>query len=229
VKRVIAIVPALNEERNLGSLLPELKAAGLDVIVVNDASSDRTEDVALANSCAVISLPFNLGIGGAVQTGYRYALYHGYDFAVQIDGDGQHDPKFIPAMIRQLNRGSNLVVGSRYLSRRGYQSTLCRRIAKNYIGFLIRLIAGVKLTDPTSGFRACDSQLIQLFARKYPNDYPEPESLLLVAKRGYRLKEIPVEMRDRRHGRSSIRALGSVYYVVKITIALLLHAFSREA
>ncbi len=221
--RALCIIPAFNEELNLPALLDELAALPVDVLVVDDCSHDGTRDLLERRGVAVVSLPINLGIGGAVQTGYRYALRHGYDAAVQIDGDGQHDPAYIPGMIRRLEDGAGLVVGSRYLVREGFQSTVMRRIGKRYLSFLIRCYSGSWFTDPTSGYRACDRQLLAIWAERYPADYPEPESLLVAARAGRPIVEVPVVMRERRHGRSSIRPLHSLYYMLKTTISLTMH------
>jgi hypothetical protein len=226
--RVLIIVPAYNEAPNLVSLLPKLRIAGCDIVVVNDSSTDETEDLMKSLRLPSIVLPFNLGIGCAMQTGYRYALAHGYDYAVQVDGDGQHDPQYIPQLLREL-KTSNLVIGSRFLNRTGFQSTFFRRIGKRYISLLIWLITGSYFSDPTSGFRACDRSVMKLFANSYPSDYPEPESLLLLNRRRLSIKEVPVEMRAREFGKSSIRFGRSLFYMVKITIVLFLYFFARSA
>jgi glycosyltransferase involved in cell wall biosynthesis len=223
--RVLVIVPALNEERNLPGLLAAIAgcAPGYDVAVIDDASSDGTAAVAAVHGAIVLRSPINLGIGGAVQTGYLWARERGYDAAVQIDGDGQHDPSFLPSVMAPLERTeADLVVGSRFLTREGYQSTAVRRTGIRYLSWFLRLRCGARVTDPTSGFRAASRAAIELFARQYPSDYPEPESIGLTVRAGLRIAEVPVRMRERRHGRSSIGAWRTLYYLVKVSLALVL-------
>lgn len=223
--RLLAIVPAFNEAQNLPHVLEGLaKVPGCEVCVVDDGSTDETAEVAVALGARVLELPVNLGIGGAVQTGFRWALAKGYDVAVQVDGDDQHDPVFLPALLEPLAAGrADLVVGSRFLGEKaGFQSTALRRAGIRYLSVLLRLRGGVRVTDPTSGFRAANRKAIELFARHYPSDYPEPEAVALAARAGLRVLEVPVRMRPRRHGRSSIGALGTAAYFAKLSIGLLL-------
>lgn len=227
--KTLVIVPAYNEARSLPALIKELAQVSVDVVVVNDCSTDDTETVMSAVGVRSLPLPINLGIGGAVQTGYLYALRHRYDYAVQVDGDGQHDPRYIRSMIRELGRGSNMVVGSRYMRSAGFRSTFMRRLGKRYIALLIRVITGQAISDPTSGFRACDRPAIELFARSYPVDYPEPEAILMAARKGLKVSEVSVQMRERQHGESTIRFWKSVFYMVKTTISLALYLVGKEA
>lgn len=221
--RVVAIVPAYNEARSLPRLAEALRARapGCDVCVVDDGSADETAEVARALGVAVLRLPMNLGIGGAVQAGYLWAWERGYDVAVQVDGDGQHDPGFIDALVAPIVEGrADVVVGSRFLADGGFRSTAVRRAGIRYLSWFLRLRCGVRVTDPTSGFRAAGRRAIELFARYYPSDYPEPEAIALARRAGLRVEERPVRMTDRSHGRSSITALRTLYYLVKVSLAL---------
>ncbi len=223
--RVAAIVPAYNEARNLPRLAEALRARapGCDVVVVDDGSADDTARVAAAMGWAVLRLPMNLGIGGAVQAGYLWAWERGHDVAVQIDGDGQHDPAFLEAVLAPIREGSaDLVIGSRFLSDGGFRSTAVRRAGIAYLSWFLRLRCGARVTDPTSGFRAANRDAIELFARYYPSDYPEPEAIALARRAGLRIAEVPVRMHERAHGRSSIDLWRTLYYLVKVSLALVL-------
>ncbi len=223
----IVIIPAYNEAGNIAGVLAALRrdAPEFDCVVVDDGSTDATAAICRAQGCRVLSLAVNLGIGGAMQTGYRYAARHGYDVAVQIDGDGQHDPTYLAAMLNALTaQGADMVIGSRFLAGEGYQSTLLRRWGIRYFSALIRALTGTTVTDPTSGCRMVRRELIEAFAADYPPDYPEPESVAKLLRRGGKVVELPVEMRARGGGSSSIGALASLYYVVKVTFAILLSA-----
>lgn len=222
----LVIIPAYNEEKSIGKLLDELErvAPDYDYIVVNDCSLDHTSQIVRKKQAtAVIDLPVNLGIGGAVQTGYLYALRAGYDIAVQMDGDGQHDPAYLDALTQPIERGdAEICIGSRFLSGEGFQSSRVRRIGIAWLSMLIRWRTGVRIQDVTSGFRAVDRSRIQLFARNYPQDYPEPEAIVIALRSGARVKEVPTIMRARETGVSSITFLRSVYYMVKVTLSLIL-------
>ncbi len=223
--RVLLVVPAFNEARNLPGVAEDLRASGTlaDVCVVDDGSTDATSQVAASLGFGVLRLPVNMGIGGAVQAGYLWAERQGYDAAVQFDGDGQHDASCLDALVEPLRRGhADLVIGSRFLSEGGYRSTGLRRAGIRYLSWFLRLRCGVRVTDPTSGFRAAGRRAIYLFARAYPSDYPEPEAIALGARLGLRVVEVPVRMRERTHGASSITSLGMLYYFVKVSTALLL-------
>jgi glycosyltransferase involved in cell wall biosynthesis len=227
----IAIVPAYNEERNVGRVLAELRAfdPGLEVVVVSDGSTDRTAAVAEAAGAHVIRLPFNLGIGGAVQTGFRFAWEEGFELAVRVDGDGQHDPSQLGAVIAPVVAGeADIVVGSRFASTGGYRSSAARRIGIRILARVVSLIARQRLTDTTSGFQALNRRAIGLYASDLPHDYPEVEGLVMAIRHRVRLCEVPVTMREREHGRSSIGALASVYYMVKILLALFVGLFRRR-
>ncbi|MGO9832268.1 MAG: glycosyltransferase family 2 protein [Myxococcaceae bacterium] len=223
--RVLVIVPAFNEERNLPSVLLRLRQAGpsCDVCVVDDGSNDATAAVAARFGAVVLRCPVNLGIGGAVQTGYLWARDHGYEIAVQVDGDGQHDPQDLPALIAPIEEGrAEVVIGSRFLALGGFRSTLVRRAGIRYLSCLIRARFGIRVSDPTSGFRGVGRRAIELFAHSYPSDYPEPEAAAWAMRAGLRVMEVPVSMSSRVHGESSIGAFGSVYYFVKVSLALLI-------
>jgi len=223
--RIAAIVPAHNEARNLPLLAEAFRAhaPACDVVVVDDGSSDDTARVAGSLGWSVLRLPMNLGIGGAVQSGYLWAWERGYDVAVQIDGDGQHDPAFLEALLAPIEAGrADVVIGSRFLADGGFRSTAVRRAGITYLSWFLRLRCGARVTDPTSGFRAANREAIELFARYYPSDYPEPEAVALARRAGLRIAEVPVRMRDRAHGRSSIDPLSTLYYLVKVSLSLVL-------
>lgn len=223
--RALAIVPAFNEERNLPRVLESLRAEapGWDVCVVDDGSADRTAAIAREHGATLLRLPENLGIGGAVQTGYLWAREHGYDVAAQIDGDGQHEPRFLAAALAPIESGSaDLVIGSRYLAPGAFRSTALRRAGSRYLCWLLRLRCGARVTDPTSGFRVAGASAIALFAAHYPSDYPEPEAIASAVRSGLSVSEVPVTMQVREHGASSIGAGGTLYYLLKVSLALLI-------
>jgi hypothetical protein len=223
-RRVIAIVPAHNEEGAIGSVVDGIRAfdPSIDVLVVDDASTDGTAEVAAARGASVVRLAANLGIGGAVQTGFKAALEGGYDAAVRVDGDGQHDPADIASLLAPLERGeADVVTGSRFLDgARAYRPPLARQVGITWFARLVSLLTRQRVTDTTSGFQAFNRTGITLFAHDYPTDYPEVEATLLVLRHRLRLIEIPVVMREREHGVSSITFVRSVYYVLKVTLAL---------
>ena len=231
--RTVAVVPAFQEEAAIGAVVAEIHAfdPGIDVVVVDDGSSDGTAAAAAAAGAAVVRLPFNLGIGAAVQTGFRYALEHGYDRAVRLDGDGQHDPAQLAALIAPLERDeADVVTGSRFREgEEGYRPPLARRVGITWFARLVSLLSGQRVTDTTSGFQALNGRGIALFARDYPSDYPEVEATVLLLKHRLRLVEVPVQMREREHGTSSITLVRSVYYALKVTLALLVAMGRRYA
>jgi hypothetical protein len=231
--RRVAIVPARNEAGAIAGVLDELRAydAALDVVVVDDGSSDGTDVIARAHGAAVVRLPFNLGIGGAVQTGFKYALEHGYDQAVRLDGDGQHIAAELAKLIGPLEAGeADIVVGSRFAAGDGdYRPPLARRAGIRFFARVVSLLVRQRVTDTTSGFQAVNRRGIALFAADYPHDYPEVEATVMVYKHRLRLQEVHVAMREREHGRSSINAARSVYYVLKVSLALFVGIFRRGA
>ena len=225
--KTLIIIPAYNEAKNLVGLLDGLNLVcpEYDLVVINDSSDDDTLAVCKERKVNVIDLPVNLGIGGAVQSGYRYALYNRYDAAVQVDGDGQHNPEYISTLLTKLEGGADICIGSRFIAREGYQSSATRRFAIRYFSLLIRIFSGCRVTDPTSGFRACGRKALKLFATDYPQDYPEPESIINAAKHRLRVVEVPVVMNERREGKSSITRIKSMYYMIKVSLAIIIASF----
>lgn len=231
--RRVAIVPALNEEHTIGRVIAELRSfdPGLDVVVVDDGSGDRTASAARTAGARVLRLPFNLGIGGAVQTGFRFAFEHDYDIAVRVDGDGQHDPAQLGRVLDPVLSGdADIAVGSRFAAQSdaGYRSSRSRRVGILLLAWVVSRIVGRRVTDTTSGFQALNRQGIALFARDYPHDYPEVEATVMVFRHRLRLVEVPVQMRERGGGRSSITTLRSVYYMVKVLLAIFVGLFRRN-
>ncbi len=229
-KKVLIIIPAYNEEGSVGKVIEGIKShlARADIVIVNDGSKDLTAEKARGHEATVLDLPFNLGIGGAMQAGYKYAFERGYDIAIQVDGDGQHDPREIPKLLQALNeKKADMVIGSRFLGDSEFKSSLMRRIGISFFSAVISAIAGQKITDPTSGFRAVNRKAIQLFASNYPQDYPEPEAVVLLHQCRLKMEEIPVEMSQRYSGESSITKIRSVYYVVKVLLAIVVDCFKK--
>lgn len=219
----LIIIPAFNEHECIKNTVEMIikEAPDFDYVVINDHSTDNTLDILRENNYNYINLPTNLGIGGAVQTGYRYAFENDYDTAVQVDADGQHDPKYLSMMLDTLqSEKADMVIGSRFIENKGFQSTFARRIGITYFTKLIHVLTGKVITDPTSGFRLGNRAVIELFAKDYPRDYPEPESVVTLLKCGLNVKEVPVEMRARQGGVSSINLSKSVYYMIKVSLAI---------
>jgi len=228
--RRIAIVPAYNEAESIGAVIDELRAADpeLEIVVVDDGSTDGTADVAARRGARVLQLPFNLGIGGAVQTGYCFAHEHGFDLALRVDGDGQHDPTQAAALAEAVLAGeADVAVGSRFIGRHGYRSSRSRRFAIRVLAWTVSALTHQRVTDPTSGFQVANRRAIALFAADYPHDYPEVEATVLLAKHKLRRVEVPVAMRERSAGRSSIGAVRSVYYMVKVMLAVFVAMFRK--
>jgi glycosyltransferase involved in cell wall biosynthesis len=228
--RRVAIVPAYNEDGSIARVIEEIRDYDpeLEIVVVDDGSTDPTALVAREAGVTVLRLPFNLGIGGAVQTGYQYARDNGFDLAVQIDGDGQHIAAEVAGLLEPILDGrADLVVGTRFVGPRAYRTTRMRRLGIHLFAAFVSLIVRERVTDTTSGFRAANRRAIRLFAADYPHDYPEVESTVLVHRHRLRMVEVPVSMRVRSSGRSSITALRSIYYMVKVTLALFVGLFRR--
>jgi glycosyltransferase involved in cell wall biosynthesis len=230
-RNALAIVPAYNEERAVAAVVKAIQvhAPDLDVLVVDDGSTDGTARHAREAGAAVLVHPFNLGIGGAVQSGYRYAREQGYREAVQVDADGQHDPAEI-AKLREAMKadGVDMAWGSRFLAPTGYQAPIARRIGIWLFSIVLSAICRQRITDPTSGFRLCNRSAIELFARDYPHDYPEVESILMIHAHCLGAREVPVRMHPRRDGRSSITSGESIYYMVKVLLAIFVGLFRRR-
>ena len=227
----LVIIPAYNEAENIVNTVHSIaeRAPDFDYVIINDCSTDDTRKICERNKFNIVNLPINLGIGGAVQTGYQYAAKHDYDIAVQVDGDGQHDPAFLEEMCRKLMDGQlDMVIGSRFIAREGFQSSAIRRFGITYFTKLIRLLTGKKITDPTSGLRMAGKKVISQFAEDYPRDYPEPESVAAIIRKGCRVEEIPVVMQERQGGVSSISPLKSVYYMIKVTLAIFIEVIRKE-
>lgn len=226
MKKLI-IIPAYNESENIVKTVEDIKANApdFDYVVINDCSTDNTLQILKDHDYNYVNLPINLGIGGAVQTGYKYAERYDYDIAVQVDGDGQHDPAFLAKMADYLEEHDlDMVIGSRFIDKEGFQSSFMRRVGIVYFTGLIKLLTGHTVTDPTSGLRMAGKKVIKLFAANYPKDYPEPETAVTAINHGMKIEEIPVIMRARQGGVSSITMKKSVYYMVKVTIAIIIEA-----
>jgi len=229
--RKLIIIPAFNESDSILALIDEikLKAPDFDYIIIDDGSTDNTFELCMQNSLNAIRLPVNLGIGGAVQTGYLYAKRKGYDIAVQLDGDGQHDPDYLNELIAPIiENKADCTVGGRYINKQGFQSSKMRQFGIQWLSFFIRLTCGAKVADVTSGFRASNTKVINSFCEYYPHDYPEPEAICFLFKQGFKLKEVAVKMRERRVGKSSIRLLRPAYYMLKVTLAILISSLQKQ-
>lgn len=229
MKKLI-IIPAYNEQESIKKTVEDImeKAPHFDYIVINDCSTDKTKEICETEEFNVIHLPVNLGIGGAVQTGYLYAARNGYDIAVQVDGDGQHDPQFLSKMADYMEaEHADMVIGSRFIDKEGFQSSGARRVGIKYFTMLIKLLTCTKITDPTSGLRMVNREIIEFFAEEYPKDYPEPESVVAILRRKKKVLEIPVIMRERSGGVSSISMKKSVYYMIKVSLAILIERIRK--
>ncbi len=229
-EKILVIIPAYNEEATVHRVAREVRdfVPEADVLVVNDGSTDRTSEEAKKSGVTVLDLPFNLGIGGAMQAGYRYAFEKGYDLAVQVDGDGQHDPREIQKLIDSMRlRGLDLAIGSRFVGNSEYRPSTMRRVGISILSRVISVLVGQKIGDPTSGFRAANRRAIELFAFNYPQDYPEPEVLVLLKRSGLKMGEVAVEMNHRTCGASSITRSRSLYYVAKVLLAIFVDCFKK--
>lgn len=229
VIRKIVIIPAFNEAKNLPDVIQEIKEydTSLHIVVVNDGSTDNTTHVVRKLQVDVLDLPFNLGIGGAVQTGLKYADKNGFDIAIQLDADGQHIPSEIDKLLVGIQQGYDVVIGSRFIVDSDYRSSLMRNIGIKIISFVNSLILGKKIADNTSGFRAFNRRAISFLSRNYPIDYPEPETIIILGRSGFDLKEVPVKMRQRMSGESSIRTFASIYFMIKVLLAIFIDIFKQ--
>lgn len=224
--KTLIIIPAYNEESNIRHVINELQEVDseIDYLVVNDCSKDNTIKILKDMNANYIDLPVNLGIGGGVQSGYIYALNNDYDIAVQMDGDGQHDSKYIKKIINPIISGqADFVVGSRFIDKEGFQSTGMRRFGISFLSLIIRIMFGVKIYDVTSGFRAVNKKMIKVFADDYAQDYPEPEAIIAATVHNAKIIEVPVIMHERIGGSSSITSFKSIYYMVKVSISIILY------
>jgi glycosyltransferase involved in cell wall biosynthesis len=227
-KRIAVIIPAYNEEKTVGEVVRGVKALGqgFDAVVINDSSRDGTAQSAEAAGATVIELPYNLGIGGAVQTGFKYAVMNGYDGCVQVDGDGQHPPEEIAKLVEPLFAdGYDMVIGSRFIGRTNYRVPFMRALGIKIISVFLKVVCGMTVKDTTSGFRALNRQAMAFFAMDYPQDYPEPESLLFAYKKKFKVMEVSIEMKDREHGVSSITPFRAAYYMGKVLLAMAIDLF----
>jgi glycosyltransferase involved in cell wall biosynthesis len=223
----LVIIPAFNEAGCIVNTIEDIRqnAPSFDYVVINDCSRDETGELREKYHYNVVNLPINSGIGAAVQTGYMYAKRYGYEYAIQVDGDGQHDASFLEEMAEIIEHSDvNMLIGSRFIEKEGFQSTGLRRFGIRYFTALIRLLTRQTVTDPTSGMRIVDRNVINMFAEDYPKDYPEPETAVTAINHGMKIEEIPVIMRARQGGVSSITMKKSVYYMVKVTIAIIIEA-----
>ena len=231
-KKILIVVPAYNEEGSIQNTIAEIFSACpfYSILVVNDGSLDATFKKAKQTKVMVVSLPYNLGIGGAVQTGFKYAQGNDYDIVVQVDGDGQHDVGYLEQLLNPIIKNeADLTIGSRFLPPFSeYQSSFLRRIGINFFARLISFLTKYKITDPTSGFRAYNRKMIKIFAQYYPSDFPEPEAIVVAGRYDAKIKEIPVKMRERLSGSSSIRYLKTLYYMVKVTFAIFLDKIKNK-
>ncbi|MGG4554209.1 glycosyltransferase family 2 protein [Paenibacillus humicus] len=230
--KTLIIIPAYNEEGSIASVIADIRrhVPETDIVVINDGSTDRTEEIAKASGASVLTMPYNVGIGGGMQTGYIYAKMQGYDVAVQMDADGQHPAKELPKLIEQASR-YDLVIGSRYVKSTSYRSPHMRRLGMIFFSQLVSLLTRQRFTDTTSGFRAAGRKVINLYASYYPIDYPEVESLVYLKRHGCKIMEVSTEMQRRQAGRSSITPAKSVYYMVKVTLSVIMSAmrYNRTA
>jgi glycosyltransferase involved in cell wall biosynthesis len=229
-KKTLIIIPAYNEEGSIAAVVRNIRnhAGDADILVVNDGSQDRTARRAKESGAMVVSLPYNMGIGTAVQSGFLFAKEKGYHFAVQVDGDGQHPPSEIPKLLSALDNGVDLAIGSRFVQPTEYRPTLTRSLGIKIFSFLVSLIVGKKIYDTTSGFRAASRKAVLLLTETYPHDYPEVEALITLHRNGMRFVEIPVEMNSRQAGKSSIGAKNAVYYMLKVTLAIFVAIIKRR-
>lgn len=225
--KILVIIPALNEEKSIGTVIRNVKSSipEADILVINDGSSDGTSPAASSAGADVVNLPFNLGIGGAMQTGYMLARRLNYDIAIQVDGDGQHNPAYIRSLIAPIEAGTaDVVIGSRYIKETAYKSTVLRRAGMIFFSSLVKFLTGRSIKDTTSGFRAVNRKIIHYFADYYPSDYPEVDVLVKLFKLNARVVELPVEMSVRQGGKSSITPLRSIYYMIKVSLSLIIGA-----
>lgn len=226
--KTLIIIPAYNEAKNIELVVRNLieNYPEYDYIVINDCSKDETLDILNKNNFNYLNLPINLGIGGGVQAGYKFALENGYDIAIQMDGDGQHDPKYFNSAVSIINEDkADIVIGSRFIEYKGFQSSFMRRFGINFLSKLIKLMSKADIKDVTSGYRIVNSKFIKLYSEEYAQDYPEPEAIVNAMVNKARIKEIPVIMNERMEGESSISPMKSIYYMIKVSLSIILYRF----
>ncbi len=228
MSKIAAIVPAYNEEKAIASVVNEINAVAqslkidITVVVVNDCSKDSTSLIVGKLNCVLLDLPINLGIGGAVQTGFKYAFENGFDYAIQIDGDGQHPASEIPELLNAMKENNyDVVIGSRFISKEGFQSSAIRRVGINYFKWLNRFLVGVTINDSTSGFRILNKKTLEIVSDIYPDEYPEPEAIILYSLNNLKIGEVSVTMKERQGGVSSIGRASSIYYMFKVSLAII--------
>ena len=226
--KIAAIVPAYNEEKAIAAVVNDISALAkaekfvITFVVVNDCSKDSTSEIIAKLNCVALNLPVNLGIGGAVQTGFKYAYENGFDYAIQIDGDGQHPASEIPKLVNLISENKfDVVIGSRFLSKEGFQSSAIRRFGINYFKWLNRFLVGVTINDSTSGFRIINKKALAIVSENYPDEYPEPEAIILYSLNKLKIGEVSVTMKERQGGVSSIGRASSVYYMFKVSLAII--------
>ena len=230
-KSLLIVVPAFNEEASIANVLHETHEAlpGVRVLVIDDCSTDATASLARQASAQVLSLPHHLGLGGAVQAGYKLAYELGYEFVIRIDGDGQHDPRDVPLLFRALrDSGCQMVIGSRFLDDDALHTSFMRKMGVRFFRAILRPILGQPVRDPTSGFVGVNREALQVFSRSFPLEYPEIEALVVLQRRAFRFVEVPVRMRRRLGGRSSITAVKSVYYILHVLLGVLVNILKFE-
>jgi len=224
--KLAVIIPAYNEQDSIAMVISDINTLSISnteitAVVINDCSTDNTSEIASKLDCVLIDLAVNLGIGGAVQTGYRYAYDNNYDYTIQVDGDGQHPASQIPKLFNEaITNNINVVIGSRFIDNKGFQSSNMRRLGIGFLNKLIKLFTGLNILDNTSGFRLFDKKVIEIVQSNYPDEYPEPESLILFSKKNFSIKEVAVEMKERQGGESSIRNFNQLYYMIKVSMAI---------
>lgn len=232
--KTLIIIPAYNEKDSIGNTLKKLlkytkNKKNIDICVINDGSTDETAEIVKGYNVILIDLPINLGIGGAVQTGYKYAYKNNYDLAIQFDADGQHKQEELDKIIEPTSTGScDLCIGGRFVKKTNYKGTLTRRLGIYYFEKLLKLLTGKKITDPTSGFRCINKNVISILANEYPKDYPEPEVIMMLNKKGLSIKEVSVEMKERESGSSSITPLRSLYYMIKVSLSIIVRKIEKR-
>lgn len=228
-KKILVLIPCYNEEENIVNTVERLKETcpEVDFLVINDCSTDNSAALLKSRGYPFLDLPVNLGIGGGVQCGYLYATRYGYDVTVQMDGDGQHDPAYLHEIVRPVLDGEcDMCIGSRFIKKEGFQTSFMRRVGIRFLSGMIHLLCGKRVLDVTSGFRATNARMTAYFAAHYATDYPEPEAILAACLAGFRVGETPVIMRERQGGVSSISSFKSVYYMVKVSLALIIDRLS---